>query len=144
MADRITGIFLFILSVFYAVTATGYENEFMTDPLGPKAFPIMLAVFLAAFSLVLIFRPDPDIQWHAWRRWRRQIYAIAILIVYCLVLDYLGFIASSIIAVGILSYIMGADIKRAVATGIGASVLLYFIFNNLLNLPLPLGAWFGG
>ena len=43
MADRITGIFLFILSVFYAVTATGYENEFMTDPLGPKAFPIMLA-----------------------------------------------------------------------------------------------------
>lgn len=144
MADRITGIILLILSGCYLAAARGYENDFMTDPLGPKAFPIMLAGFLAAFSLVLIFRPDPSPKWHEWRRWRRQIYAIAILVVYCLVLDYVGFIVSSIAAVSIFSVIMGAGIKRGIATGICASVVLYFIFNNLLNLPLPLGSWFGG
>lgn len=144
MTDRITGLLLLMLAVAYGILGSGFESDFITDPLGPTAFPIMLAILLALFSLNLLLRPDPEPDWHGAAVWRRQIFALAALIIYALVLEYFGFILSSTVLVAYLAWLMGADLRHTATTGIGATILLYFLFNNFLGLPLPTGEIFGG
>ena len=104
----------------------------------------MLAVFLALFSFYLLFRPDPEPNWPPSKSLRRQGMALGALIVYGVILEFIGFIISSIALVGFLSYLMGANRRYIAATGICASVFLYFLFNDFLGLPLPAGEIFGG
>jgi len=144
MTDRITGILLILLAITYFIIGSAYETELLADPLGPKSFPMLLGVLLAAFSLYLLFRPDPEPRWHGWAQWRRQIAAVVALIVYGFVLEIIGFIVSSVLAAGFLAWLMGARRVEALLVGIGASILLYFAFNNFLGLPLPTGEIFGG
>lgn len=144
MTDRITGILLILLAITYFIIGSAYETELLADPLGPKSFPMLLGALLAVFSLYLLFRPDPEPRWHGWVQWRRQIVAVAALVIYGLVLETIGFIISSVLASGFLAWLMGARRLQALLVGIGASVLLYFTFNNFLGLPLPTGEVFGG
>lgn len=144
MTDRITGMLLLLLAIAYGVTGSRFHSDFITDPLGPAAFPVMLASALGIFSLYLLFRPDPNPDWHGWKAWRRQLLALAGLLVYGMILEYLGFIVSSMFLVAYLAYLMGASGWRLAGIGIIASVALYFLFNNFLGLPLPAGEIFGG
>lgn len=144
MTDRITGMLILLLAIAYGVAGNSFESDFITDPLGPTAFPVMLATVLGIFSLYLLFRPDPEPGWPSAGSWRRQGMALSALIVYGLVLEFIGFIVSSIVLVGFLSYMLGANRAFMIGTGVGASILLYFLFNNFLGLPLPAGEIFGG
>ena len=144
VTDRITGLLLLLLAIAYGVAGYRFESTFITDPLGPNAFPVMLAVFLALFSFYLLFRPDPEPNWPPSKSLRRQGMALGALIVYGVILEFIGFIISSIALVGFLSYLMGANRRYIAATGICASVFLYFLFNDFLGLPLPAGEIFGG
>lgn len=144
VTDRITGILLLLLAIAYGVSGSHLEAAFVTDPLGPSAFPVMLATLLGIFSLYLLFRPDPNPEWHGWTAWRRQLLALAGLILYGAILEYIGFLISSAILVAYLSFLMGAKGWRLGAIGVCASVGLYFLFNDFLGLPLPAGEIFGG
>ena len=55
MNDRIFGFITLGVSVFYFWAASITELSFISDPVGPKKFPYMVAFFLAVSSLVLIF-----------------------------------------------------------------------------------------
>lgn len=144
VTDRITGTLLLLLAIAYGVAGSRFESNFISDPLGPNAFPVMLGSALGLFSLYLLFRPDPEPKWPSVSSWRRQGVALAALIIYGFVLEFVGFILSSIVLVGFLSQMLGADRKYMIGTGIGASIVLYFLFNNFLGLPLPAGEIFGG
>ena len=144
MTDRITGLLLLLLALAFGITGSQFESDFITDPLGPNAFPVMLATVLGLFSLYLLLRPDPEPEWPASRAFRTQGMALAALIAYGVVLEFIGFIISSILLVSFLSHLMGANRRSMLATGIAASVVLYFLFNNFLGLPLPAGEIFGG
>jgi len=144
VTDRTTGLLLLLLAIAYGILGSGFESDFITDPLGPTAFPVMLALLLGTFSLYLLVRPDPEPAWHGAAVWRRQLYALVSLIVYAVALEFLGFIASSVVLMAFLARLMGADLRHTATTGVGATVLLYFLFNNFLGLPLPAGEIFGG
>ncbi|MBL6929731.1 MAG: tripartite tricarboxylate transporter TctB family protein [Rhodospirillales bacterium] len=144
MTDRITGTLLLLLAIAYSVAGAGFESDFISDPLGPNAFPVMLGSALGLFSLYLLFRPDPEPEWPSLKSWKRQGAALAALIIYGIVLEFIGFIISSVVLVGFLSQMLGGNRRYMIGTGIGASIVLYFLFNNVLGLPLPAGEIFGG
>ena len=62
-ADRMLGIALIGLAAFIAVQAMQLKTTFSYEPVGPKAFPIVLAIVLALLALVMVFRPGPDGEW---------------------------------------------------------------------------------
>ena len=144
MTDRLTGVLLLVLAMAFGIAGSGFESDFITDPLGPSAFPVMLAVVLAFFSVFLLFKPDPEPAWPGLGQWGRQIVTLAGMVSYGIVLEFIGFPIASVLLVAFLALMLGAKPVRAVLTGIGASVVLYFLFNNFLGLPLPLGEIFGG
>ncbi|ATJ83064.1 tripartite tricarboxylate transporter TctB family protein [Halomonas beimenensis] len=138
--DRIFGILLIVLAVAYGWGATQFPEPFGgAEGVGPDTFPLLLAGVLALSSLYLIVRPDPDNAWPWSRTGVELIIAVVVLIVYTALLQPLGFILSTLLAVGTLCWRMGASPLKAYATGGVAGVVVFLIFNFALDLALPLG-----
>lgn len=135
MSDRIAGIVILCLSIWYGYTAGSYQAGF-TDPLGPAAFPQMLSVPAGLFSLFLIFRPDPAPDWISGTPALRQVAAVALLIGYALFLDELGFILATIVAVTVLARLLGAGWLKSFVSASATSLLLFCVFDLVLGLPL--------
>jgi len=138
MSDRLAGLVLLALAVAYGVTASGYE-AMIGDPLGPAVFPMVLAVPLALFSLYLIVRPDPEPDWARGRALLKQALTVGVFVAYAYLLEVLGYVVTTFLAVVALGMLLDAKPLQAAAAGVGIAVVLFVLFNNLLNLPLPAG-----
>ncbi|MFI0473417.1 tripartite tricarboxylate transporter TctB family protein [Halomonas sp. HMF6819] len=138
--DRIFGVLLIVLAVAYGWAASQFPVPFGGgEAVGPDTFPKLLAVVLAISSLYLIVRPDPDNAWPWSRTGVELIVAVVVLILYAMLLQPLGFIISTTLAVGTLCWRMGAPPVKAYVTGAVAGVIVYFLFSYGLDLALPLG-----
>ncbi len=138
--DRIFGVLMIVLAVAYGWAATQFPEPFGgAESVGPDTFPKLLAVVLALSSLYLIVRPDPDNAWPWNRTGIELIIAVVVLLLYALLLQPLGFIISTTLAVGTLCWRMGAPPVNAYITGAVSGVVVYFLFSFALDLALPLG-----
>lgn len=136
LSDRIAGAIVLALAIWYFWTATGFREDF-GDPVGPAAFPEMLAIPTGLFALFLILRPDPEPTWIHVPGVFRQIATLAALLAYPLLIEPLGFPAATFLGAGALSRILGAGWLGAVLTGLATGLGLWIIFDPLLGLPLP-------
>jgi putative tricarboxylic transport membrane protein len=57
-SDRIIGVLLLLFAVWYGYTALKLRMTLLTDPIGPKFFPLFLATLIGLLSFYLIFKPD--------------------------------------------------------------------------------------
>lgn len=138
MSDRLAGLVLLALAVAYGVTATGFQ-AMIGDPLGPAVFPLVLAIPLGVLSLYLIARPDPEPDWARGRALLKQGLALAAFVAYAYLLEPLGFVVASVLAVAALGWLLGARLWQSAAGGLAIALVLFLLFNNLLGLPLPAG-----
>ena len=65
MSDRIFGIFGVLLAIGFAAAALTIEESFLSDAVGPKGFPLIIAVVLGLSSAVIALKPDPEPIWPA-------------------------------------------------------------------------------
>ncbi len=138
--DRVLGVCLIVLAVAYGWGAQQWPPPFGgQEAIGPQTFPTILSVILALSSLYLIFRPDPDHPWPGGKTALELIYAVLTLIAYAFMLEPIGFIPTTTAAVGFLCWRMGARLRPALLTGLISAVVVFFLFNNLLQLSLPAG-----
>jgi putative tricarboxylic transport membrane protein len=142
MSDRILGLIGLLLAAFYAYSATLIEESFITDPVGPKTFPIIVAGVFALCSLYFILRPDPEPQWTGARSLFDVALAAGVMFAYAALLPELGFILSTFIATLYLAYRLGATPLETLGIALGTSLGLYVVFRLVLGLSLahgPLG-----
>lgn len=138
MTDRIAGALIVALATGYGLLAGTYRAGF-TDPLGPAAFPQMLALPLGLGGLYLLLRPGADPVWPRGRALGRQLVTLAMLVAYTQLLELLGFPLTTLLAVTLLARLLGAAWTAAALTGLLMGIVLYVLFDPLLGLPLPLG-----
>ena len=139
MSDRLTGLFGLVLALVYGIVGIRYEAGLMTDPLGPNVFPVAIAVLLGTCSALLMARPHDEASWPVAGVWARTLAAIVSMVVYGLVLETLGFVLASFLLVFVLVRLMAGGTLASLGTGLGASILLYALFDRFLGLPLPAG-----
>lgn len=140
LGDRMLGLGLLVLAVAYGWAAQQWPEPFGgAEAVGPETFPTILSLVLAAGSLYLMIRPDPDAQWPLGKSALELVVSVLVLVVYALLLEPLGFVIATTLAVGTLSWRMGADPRRAFATGLGSAVVVFVLFNYGLSLSLPAG-----
>jgi putative tricarboxylic transport membrane protein len=138
VSDRLTGLALLALAIAYGVVASGYQ-AMIGDPLGPAVFPIVLALPLGLLSIYLILRPDREPAWPRRLALLKQILALVTFVAYVYLLEPLGFVVSTFLAVVALGWLLGARLPQAGAAGVGIAVVLFVLFDTLLGLPLPAG-----
>ena len=141
-SDRVAGALLVLLAVATAVEAMTFDVAFPTDPLGPKAFPLLAAGILLAGGVLLIRRPGSEPEWPGRRGWARVVAAGAFLLVYAAVLDVVGFFLGTTILTAALARLLGGPRWRSLAGGAVLAATLYVLFSYLLRLPLPIGSLF--
>ncbi len=140
LGDRILGLGLLVLAVAYGWAAQQWPEPFGgAETVGPETFPTMLAVVLVAGSLYLMIKPDPGAQWPIGKSAFELMVSLVVLVVYTLLLEPLGFVIATTLAVGTLSWRMGAAPKPAFLTGLLSAVVGFVLFNYGLSLSLPAG-----
>lgn len=143
-SDRVFGLVTLFVALAYIASATQIQTSFLSDPVGPKAFPMLIGAVAAICALVMIFKPDPDPDWPGSRTWGGLAIAVIVLICYAYALKPLGFVIPTMFAAGILSYQISPRPLPAIASGIGLSIGLFILFKFALGLGLvafPKG-WF--
>jgi putative tricarboxylic transport membrane protein len=135
-SDRIFGVVVLVVALAYIASATQIESSFLSDPVGPKTFPIGIGLVAALSAVVMIVRPDEDPQWPALRNFGALVVAAIVLVAYALLLKPLGFLLPTAIAATILSYQLSPRAVPAMLAGIGLSIGLFLIFKYALGLGL--------
>jgi drug/metabolite transporter (DMT)-like permease len=134
---------LLAIGVITAWSSTSLSMGKASRP-GPGFLPFGLAVILCVFALVLILqnRKKGEAAAPFWpeRAWLRPLLGVAIFLFYALALGILGFIPTTFL---FLVVWMGGIERIRWSTVLGISVavtvVLFFIFDYFLEVPLPGG-----
>ena len=135
-SDRIFGLVVLMAALAFIASATQIQTSFMSDPVGPKAFPMIVGAIAGLCGLVMMIRPDPDPEWPKGRTFFALLIAVVVLIAYAYALKPLGFLIPTAITAAILSYQISPRIVPAALSGLGLSVGLFLLFKYALGLGL--------
>lgn len=139
MSDRIFGVFGLLLAIGFAFAALAIEESFLSDAVGPKAFPLIIAVVLGLSSIVIALRPDAAPEWPTLARLAEIAAAVVVMILYAELLPEIGFVIATFFAAAYLTWRLGSGLLASLATGLGTSLGIYVIFHLVLGLSLARG-----
>lgn len=134
--DRIFGLVMIFVALGYLLGARNIETSFMTDPVGPRVFPYLIGTATILCSLVMVLRPDPDVDWPVGATLAQLGIALVVLLGYAYVIDDAGFILPTVVASGIISYLINPRPVAAALTGVGLGIGLFVLFRMILGLGL--------
>ena len=135
-SDRIFGLVMAIVALAYIASATQIQTSFLSDPVGPKTFPILIGVVGAISAIFMVFKPDPEPDWPVLKTFGALLIAVIVLVAYAYALKPLGFLLPTAIAAGVLSFQISPKAKTAILSGLGLSIGLFVLFKYALDLGL--------
>ena len=147
MSDRVLGAVCVVASAAMAWATQDYAAAISYEPVGPRAFPLLLAGSLGLCGLWMVLRPTAGTEAFHGVPWKPTALCAAAVLVYALLFQSLGFpLATALMAVPV-GMAFGGSWKQSLAGGVGLGVLLFLGFDKLLDVVLPSG-WlsiiFGG
>lgn len=134
--DRIFGLVMIVVALGYIFSATQIQTSFMSDPVGPRVFPLIVAGVVILCSVAMILKPDPDVEWPAGLMLMNLSLALVTLVGYAVMIRPLGFILPTMVASAVLSYQISSRPVPALITGIGLGLGLFVLFKFVLGLGL--------
>ena len=144
MSDRIFSLLVLAVAAAYAVTASGFQIPFQYEPVGPKAWPMILATVAGLCALYLLVRPDPEPRWGHRRFLRGAAVSAVFLLAYAWAFEWFGFIITTALVSAGFCLLFGGRWRDALAAGAGFGLVGYLVFAYLLQLNLPEGRIFAG
>ncbi|TYB85568.1 tripartite tricarboxylate transporter TctB family protein [Oceaniovalibus sp. ACAM 378] len=139
MSDRIFGGIGLLIAIIFAWQATIIQESFMSDAVGPKTFPLVIACVMALSSVYFLIKPDPAPSWPAAGRLAELFFAALVMIAYAQLLPVLGFLIATTFAAMYLTWRLGTPPLQSVVVGVGTSVGIYVVFKLILGLSLASG-----
>lgn len=143
---------MLLFSITYGLLATSIQLSFLAqqEVFTARTMPYGLAVAGIVLSLMILVLPvrDPagkktltDVT--AGMAWRRAISLVVLMVVYGLIMKWVGFIVASILFLIAGFYILGERrIKIMVLAAVPLVVLLWFIMSSLLGVYIAPGEIF--
>ncbi len=136
MSDRVFGLILFGVAGFFIYTATQIQTSLLSDPVGPKMFPIIVGSVAIVAAIVVMAFPDDEPDWPRPRSLGVIAIAIVVLGLYAYSVNPAGFLVPTAIASGAISYLIAPKPAQAVLAGLGVAIVLFFVFKFALGLSL--------
>ena len=145
ITDRIFGLGVIVVALFYLWSAAHIQLGFLSDPVGSRTFPYIIGGIALVCAAVFVLKPDPDPQWPELPILAKIFVAVLVMYAFSQTLKPFGFIVPAAIASALLSYLITPRPIAAAVTGAALSVGLYAVFNVALGLSLsPFGRFFAG
>ena len=141
MSDRIMGGVGLLLAAFFIWQATLIQESFISDPVGPKIFPIIIGGLVGLSSLAIFLKPDDEPEWPDFSRLFEVGLTVAVMVAYAYALPTAGFVVSTAVAAGYLSWRLGTPPVKAAVAGAVIAIGIYVVFHLILGLSLARGPW---
>ena len=139
MSDRILGAACLVVAAGMAWAAKDYAAPISYEPVGPRAFPLLLAGLMAAGGAWLVVRPSAHHSGLGLAQVRTLGMAVVAVFLYAALFQWLGFtLATALMAVPV-GMAFGGHWRQALAAGVGLGVVLFLMFDKLLDVVLPTG-----
>ena len=139
MSDRIFGGIGLLIALIFAYQATIIQESFLSDAVGPKTFPLVIAVIMALSSVYFLFKPDPEPTWPRAGRLAEIGLAALVMFAYAQLLPELGFLIATALAATYLTWRLGTRPLQSVVVGVAISAGIYVVFKLILGLSLASG-----
>lgn len=142
-SDRWLALMLLALGATYGYAASLFTTTALGDPVGPSAFPLVLASFLVFFSLLLLIKPGPASFGFTGKPFFRLGAVLLSLLGFVVLVEWLGFIITTIVTMTTLALIFQGPRWVSLLCAVIFGVATYVIFDLGLGLSLPAGSLFG-
>ncbi|BAN50014.1 tripartite tricarboxylate transporter TctB family protein [Metapseudomonas resinovorans] len=140
MYVRIFAAVWLLVCALLAVVAWGFQAPFSYDPVGPRAYPLLLLLLMAAAAVWLLVKPgEAEDLPISWSLARKVALFIGGLFAYALLFEPLGFVLSTALAGFGLGLLFNGRPLPSLLSGVLMGTLLYGLFDYLLDVPLPMG-----
>lgn len=145
LSGRITAVVLIALAVVVGIGASQIEYAFSSDPLGPRAFPYLLAAILGLCGVWYLISPGEADPWPGADTLVRSAALIVVCAAAIAVMNLVGFIVSAAVICGVAAWMFGATPAMAGIIGVAQALFWYALFKLALGTYLPAGTlWFPG
>lgn len=137
IADRWLGAGFIALGAWAFWVAWGLQVPFAADPLGPTPFPATVALVMGLCGLGMLVRPVHGFA--GMERWTAPPLLVVAMVAYAFLMVPLGFMPATALMATAVALLFGARLLAAGLVGVTTAVLLWLLFDKLLDLPLPKG-----
>lgn len=142
--QRIFALVLLLACAGLAVMAWPYQAPFSYEPVGPRAYPLLMLGLMSLALLYMLLRPTPIVHSEDEppldRPTLKKIAAcIGLLLVFAGTFEPLGFILASILIGVPMALLYGGRLLPSVIIVVLMSIALYVLFDRVMDVPLPLG-----
>ena len=139
MSDRTLGAACMVVAAGMAWAAHDYAAPISYEPVGPRAFPLLLAVLMGVCGAWLVLRPAQGVSPFSALAWRPLLLTMGAVLGYALLFQWLGFtLATALMAVPV-GMAFGGSWQQSLAGGAGLGLSLFLLFDKLLDVVLPTG-----
>ena len=132
MSDRIFASLWLALCLGGMVMAWQIQSEYSYEPVGPRPFPMAILGLMAICALLMLFRKPDTIQWPAAGTLKRLVALALMMMLYGWLFETLGFA---------ICLLFGARWWAAALAGLVMGSSLFYAFDRLLEVTLPVGSW---
>lgn len=141
MSDRIfAGIWL-LLCLGGLYIAWGLHSEYSYEPVGPRPFPMIILGLMALCAICMLLRKPDTIHWPKRGTLLRLLALMAIMVLYGWFFERLGFPVMTAFLTFSIGMLFGARWWAAAISGVIMGAALFYAFDRLLEVTLPLGSW---
>lgn len=148
MLERVVGLVVVVAAGIYLTLAVALPYGTTARP-GAGFFPTLVGIFGCVVGVTMSARAfrtplrTPAARQHprdAAAR-RRALSTVAVLVVVCLLLPWLGYPLVAFAFVTVLLQRLGSPWRTAAISGAVTAALSAYVFGVLLDVPLPWGPW---
>jgi putative tricarboxylic transport membrane protein len=144
LLQRIFASVLLLACIGLALMAWPYQAPFSYEPVGPRAFPLLMLGLMGLALLYMVFRPAPIVHSEDDPQLDRETLikigiCVVLLLVFAGTFEPLGFIVSSILIGVPMARLYGGRWLPSVVIISLMSIGLYLLFDRVMDVPLPLG-----
>ncbi|MXG36504.1 tripartite tricarboxylate transporter TctB family protein, partial [Escherichia coli] len=93
-------------------------------------------------SVAMLLRHPDTVEWPPRRILQRLLVMVIVLLMYAWGFEWLGFPIATAILTMVIGMLFNATLPTAGLSGAVLGILLWYAFDRLLDVTLPLGAWF--
>jgi len=139
MNDRILGIAALCLAAFMTWAGWGIEAPFAYEPVGPRAFPMLIAGIIGLCGLRLAFKGGNPVPAAAPGVNVRIVMMVAVALGYAFLFQWLGFIVATAVMTVVVGRLFDGSWLKSATGGIVMGVAFFLLFDKVLDVVLPTG-----
>jgi len=141
MSDRIFAAIVLLVALAMGWSTTQIQESFIQDALGPKVFPMLIAVLMAICAVVMFFKPDADPEWPGLYKTLELAATAGVLMAYAQLLPIAGFVLATTCTSAFLTWRLGGTARQSAIGGLSTAVGIFVLFQYALGVNMAKGPW---